>query len=115
MHLGFGPLPQPCPRHSPSPSAPVNRCIAEQLSAHEISRSPEAHCDGPGQVKACERLPKASPRSLPTLLVSPTSFLHLQPQLYELVDGLTTICTSSASITLKTVSNAGLISPLKDL
>src|ERR1035437_4451784 len=41
--------------------------------------------------------------------------LHVQPPRYELVDGLTTICTSSASITLKTVSNVGLIFPLKDL
>ncbi len=49
--------------------------IAEQLSAPEIPRSPEARCGGPAPMEACEQSLIASPPFLPVLSVSPLSFL----------------------------------------
>src|SRR5882762_7086380 len=68
---------------SASPSAfgvpTANLGVSDQLSAHEISRSPEARCGGPVLVEARERSLIASPTFLPVLAVSPPSFpLRLQ-------------------------------------
>src|SRR5882724_5160769 len=52
----------------------ANRGVAEQLSAPEISRSPEARCGGPAPMEACERSLIASPPFLPALAVAPRSF-----------------------------------------
>src|SRR5882762_1223433 len=70
---------------SASPSAfgvpTANLGVADQLSAHEISRSPEARCGGPVLVEARERSLIASPTFLSVLAVSPPSFpLRLLPQ-----------------------------------
>src|SRR5258705_8533966 len=54
------------------------RQLQEQLSAPEISRSPEARCGGPAPMEACERSLIASPPLLPVLSISPRSFLHLK-------------------------------------
>ena len=63
---------------SPLPSA-IERSVASprlaaQLSALEISRSPEACCDAPVPAEACERLLAASSPFLPALAVSLPSF-----------------------------------------
>src|ERR1019366_729237 len=77
---------------SPSPSAPAvvaaNRRPAEQISAREISRSPEARCDGPAPVEARARSLTASPPFPLALAVSLLSFLRLQPDLHQVADGL---------------------------
>jgi hypothetical protein len=70
---------------SPSPSAfagPIaNLGVADLLSAHEISRSPEARCRGPALVEARERSLIASPLFLSVRSVSPLSFhFRLQPR-----------------------------------
>jgi hypothetical protein len=69
--------------HFPSPSAfggsTAIRSIADQLSAREISRSPQTRCGGPAPLEACQRSLIASPPFLPVLSVSPPSFLQLQP------------------------------------
>src|SRR5713226_2814408 len=63
---------------SPSPSAfgvpTANLGVADELSAYEISRSPEARCGGPVLVEARERSLIASPTFLSVLAVSPPSF-----------------------------------------
>src|SRR5450631_429337 len=70
---------------SPSASAlgvpNASQCVQDLLSAHEISRFPEARYGGPGPVEACERSLVASPPFPPALSVSPTSFLRFQPEL----------------------------------
>jgi hypothetical protein len=59
----------------------VNRRLAGQLSAREISQSPEERCDGPAPVEARERSLTASPPFPVALAVWLLSFLHLQPGL----------------------------------
>ena len=56
-----------------SPRA-VNWRVAEQLSAHAISRSPEACCGGLAPMEASERSLVAELPFLPALAVSPPSF-----------------------------------------
>ena len=56
-----------------------DRRLSEQLSAREISRSPEVRCDGPAPVEARERSLTASapfPLALAGVLLS---FLHIEP------------------------------------
>src|ERR1700724_2802875 len=69
---------------SPSPSAlgvpTASQRVQDLLSAHEISRFPEARYGGPGRVEACGRSLVASPPAPPALSVSPPSFLHLHPE-----------------------------------
>src|SRR5258707_3675917 len=69
---------------SPSPSAlgvpTASQGVQDLLSAHEISRFPEARYGGPGRVEACERSLVASPPAPPALSVSPPSFLRLEPR-----------------------------------
>jgi hypothetical protein len=63
-----------------SPSAvvvAVDRRLAEQLSANEISRSPEVRCGAPSPMEALERSRVVWCPFLPTLAVSPLSFFHL--------------------------------------
>src|SRR5450759_2487978 len=62
---------------SPSPSALVNRLRADQLSAREISRSPEVRCSDPAPGEARERSLVDSPPFLPALSISPSFLLRL--------------------------------------
>ena len=57
----------------------MNRRLAEQLSAREISQSPEERCDGPAPVEARERSLTASPPFPLALAVVLLSFLHIEP------------------------------------
>jgi len=60
------------------------------LSAHEICRSPETRCDGPAPAEVCKRSPIASPPLLRVL--SPPSFLQLQPELDKAADQICLRC-----------------------
>jgi hypothetical protein len=65
----------------------VKRRLAEQLSAREIARSSEVHCDVPDQAEAREQSLTASLLFLPTLVVLPLSFpLRPQPQIDQAAD-----------------------------
>src|SRR5580704_13962716 len=71
--------------HKVAATEPYPTGVAAQLSAPEISRSPEARCGGPAPMEACERSPTAPPPFLPVLAASPPSFpLRLQPQLCKI-------------------------------
>src|ERR1700688_3661401 len=71
--------------HKVAATEPYPTGVAEQLSAPEISRSPEARFGGPAPMEACEGAASAPPPFLPFPAASPPPFpLRLQLQLCKI-------------------------------